>query len=464
MSDKKSKNTKSKFNPKSGSKFTNGKAESTDPKVANPRWIALQVMLKVVEQGRSLDDLFQSDWFKALPASPRDLALSREIAFGLCRWYYALSACLKQRLQKPLRARDRDVEIVLLIGLYQLLVMGTEAHAAVNETVKLTLLQNKKWASGLVNAVLRGIVRDELKLDASADTQAYPEWMRNKLQQDWGDKAVAIQSAGNQRPPMTLRAAAIDADNQQQIDELAELGIGASLHGQVDGAIVLSAACDVAELPGFEQGRFSVQDASAQLAAQLLQCEPGDRVLDACAAPGGKTVHLLQRYPGIELDALDSSASRLERVLQNLQRVGHTARILVGDAADPGEWFSEPRYDAILADVPCSASGVLRRHPDIKLLRRESDIMPLLAQQANIMDTLWSVLKPGGKMLYSTCSIFKDENETQIRRFLQRQADAEEVSLQEMEWGEYRAPGRQIFPGSSNMDGFYYALLTKRSG
>ena len=462
MSGNKSKSTKSRSRPRS--KFSNGKPETSDPKTSNPRWIALQVVLQVVEQGRSLDDLFQSDWFKALPASPRDLALCREISFGLCRWYFTLSACLQQRMQKPLRARDRDIEVAMLIGLYQLLFMRTEAHAAVNETVKLALLQKKKWASGLVNAVLRGIVREELKLDASADAQAYPQWMRSKLLQDWADQTDSILFAGNQRPPMTLRAAAIDADAGQQLAELAELGIEASLHEQVEGAILLSAACDVDELPGFAQGRFSVQDAAAQLAAQLLICDPGDRVLDACAAPGGKTIHLLQRYPGIELDALDSSASRLERVRQNLQRVDHSARILLGDAADTGDWFDGRQYDAILADVPCSASGVLRRHPDIKLLRRESDIVPLLAQQASIMDALWSVLKPGGKMLYSTCSIFKDENESQVRRFLQCHADAVEIPVLEVKWGEQRAPGRQILPGSSNMDGFYYALLTKHSG
>ena len=443
-----------------GNRKTNDR-NTANPNATNPRWIALQVLLQVVEQGRSLDDVFQSDWFLTLPAEKRDLALCREIAFGLCRWYFALSALLTQRLQKPLRVRDRDIEIVLLIGLYQLLIMQTGAHAAVNETVKLALAQKKKWASGLVNAVLRGVLRENLVLDANADVQAYPQWMREKLQSQWLEQSAEILRAGNQRPPMTLRVNTREIDVEAQLGELAARGIGASRHVEVDGAILLDSACDVTELPGFDKGKLSVQDAAAQLAAQLLDCAPGARVLDACAAPGGKTIHLLQRYPEIELDALDSSASRLERLRQNLQRIGHSAKILVGDAAVAEDWYNGHQYDAILADVPCSASGVLRRHPDIKLLRRESDIMPLRAQQAKILEALWPTLKPGGKMLYSTCSIFKDENEVQVAEFLQRHPDALEISLGAANWGELRPHGRQILPGSSNMDGFYYALLTR---
>ena len=430
-------------------------------KNANPRWIALQVMLQVLDKGRSLDDVFQSDWFQALPASARDLGLCREISFGLCRWYFALSAVLKPRLQKPLRARDRDIQLVLLIGLYQLLVLQTGAHAAVNETVKLTQAQNKKWASGLVNAVLRGVLRDQLVLDAAAHQQAFPPWMRARIQHDWGEHSDAILFALNQRPPMTLRVDTRQCTTDAYRDELAGLGLEANRHPLVDSAIVLDAACDVVQLPGFDEGLVSVQDAAAQIAAPLLACQPGARVLDACAAPGGKTMHLLQQYADIELDALDSSASRLQRLQQNLVRSGRSARVLVGDAALPQTWSEHGEYDAILADVPCSASGVLRRHPDIKLLRRDSDILPLCAQQARILDALWSVLKPGGKMLYSTCSIFKEENEVQVRGFLERHAEAREISLEGVKWGAARPQGRQILPGSDNMDGFYYALLTR---
>ena len=389
----------------------------------NPRWIALQVMLRLFEQGRSLDDIFNSDWFRSLTVSRRDLGLSRELAFGLCRWHHVLSPLLKQRLQKPIRARDRDIEIILLMGLYQLLVMKTEAHAAVNETVKLAHAQKKKWASGLVNAILRTVIREQTVCDDKLQARAYPDWMIARIEADWGDQAGEVLLQGNQRPPMTLRVDSERCGVEEMLARLAEQGIGASQHARVGTAIVLDSPCDVAQLPGFDAGQLSVQDAAAQIAASLLDCDSGARVLDACAAPGGKTAHLLQRYPNIVVDALDSSDSRLERLRQNLQRIGHKARILVADAADLDCWFDGNPYDCILADLPCSASGVIRRHPDIKLLRRESDIMPLLAQQRKIVDALWSALKPGGKMLYSTCSIFKEENETQVARFLQRHAD-----------------------------------------
>ncbi len=418
-------------------------------------------MLKLVEQGRSLDDIFNSEWFRSLTVSRRDLGLSRELVFGLCRWYHALSPMLGQRLQKPIRARDRDIEIILLLGLYQLLVMKTEAHAAVNETVKLTLVQKKKWARGLVNAVLRTVIRQEITCDDEVQARAYPDWMMARIEADWGDQADEMLLQGNQRPPMTLRVHGEPLDVEEMVATLAAKGIGASRHTKVETAILLDSPCDVTQLPGFEAGRLSVQDASAQIAASLLVCDPGARVLDACAAPGGKTAHLLQRYPNIEVDALDSSESRLERLRQNLHRTGHSARVLVADAADSDSWFDGNQYDCILADLPCSASGVIRRHPDIKLLRRESDIMPLLAQQRKIIDALWSVLRPGGKMLYSTCSVFKDENEVQIARFLERHADAVEITLPQANWGEQRPHGRQILSGSHNMDGFYYALLSK---
>lgn len=431
---------------------------------ANPRWIALQAILQVLDQGRSLDEIFNSGWYQSLALEKRDLALSRELVFGFCRWYFALSTLLASRLQKPLRARDRDIEVILILGLYQLLVMNTEPHAAVNETVKLALAQKKSWARGLVNALLRGVVRDSIELDPGSPTQAYPDWIMSRIRRDWGEQAERVLIEGNNRPPMTLRVDTRQASIDSVITTLSSAGIEASPHSTVTTAIELSAPCEVTQLPGFEQGILSVQDAAAQIAASLLDCKSGARVLDACAAPGGKTAQLLQQYENIELDALDSSEVRLERLRQNLQRINKSARILIGDAASPETWFDGINYDCILADVPCSASGVIRRHPDIKLLRRESDIMPLLAQQRKILDALWRLLKPGGKMLYSTCSVFRDENEVQIAKFLQRHPDCAEVTINNAEWGEPRPHGRQILTGSDNMDGFYYGLLTRSGG
>ena len=431
---------------------------------ANPRWIAVQAILQVLDQGRSLDEIFNSDWYQSLALEKRDLALSRELVFGFCRWYFALSTLLASRLQKPLRARDRDIEVILILGLYQLLVMSTEPHAAVNETVKLALAQKKSWARGLVNALLRGVIRDKIVLDSSSPAQAYPDWIMSRIRRDWGEQAEPVLVQGNNRPPMTLRVDTRQASIDNVITRLRSAGIKAGRHGVVATAIELSSPCEVSQLPGFEQGILSVQDAAAQIAASVLACPSGARVLDACAAPGGKTAHLLQQYENIKLDALDSSEVRLERLRQNLQRIDKSARILIGDAASPEAWFDGENYDCILADVPCSASGVMRRHPDIKLLRRESDIMPLLAQQRKILDALWRLLKPGGKMLYSTCSVFRDENEVQIAKFLERHPDCAEVTISNAEWGESRPHGRQILTGSDNMDGFYYGLLTKSGG
>ena len=417
--------------------------------------------LQVLGRGRSLDDIVGSGWYRSLAASARDLAFSRELAWGFCRWYFALAAILEGRLQKPLRERDRDIEIIMLLGLYQLLVMNVDAHAAVNETVQLAREQNKSWARGLINAVLRGVIRERLSLDEAAELGNYPEWMRLRIERDWGERAATVLRFGNRRPPMTLRVDTQRVGRNEMISRLAAAGIEGLGHPHVDCAVELASPCDVNALPGFDVGMLSVQDAAAQLATLLLPCEPAARVLDACAAPGGKAMHLLQHCQGIDLDLLDNSESRLERLRQNLDRIGARARVLLGDAAEPEAWFDGRQYDCIIADVPCSASGVLRRHPDIKLLRRESDIMPLLALQRRIIDALWGLLRPGGSMLYCTCSIFREENEYQIASFLERHADCREISLAKVGWGEAVSVGRQVLTGSDNMDGFYYALLTR---
>jgi len=417
--------------------------------------------LRVAAQGRSLDEIVNSDWYGSMTASQRDLAFSRELAYGFCRWYFALAAVLEGRLQKPLRERDRDIEVILLLGLYQLLLMKVDAHAAVNETVQLAREQGKAWASGLINAVLRGVIREGVSLDENAGSGTYPEWLQARIERDWGERAERVLQQGNRRPPMTLRVDTRRVDVDEMISRLAAAGIEGSRHPRLDCAIELASPCEVSALPGFAEGLLSVQDAAAQLAGLLLPCAPGARVLDACAAPGGKAMHLLQQHQALQLDVLDSSGPRLDRLRQNLQRIGAEARVLVGDAAAPAGWFDGDRYDAILADVPCSASGVLRRHPDIRLLRRESDIMPLLATQRQIIDALWQLLKPGGSMLYCTCSIFREENEIQIGSFLERHADCRETSLAGAGWGEAVSVGRQILTGSDNMDGFYYALLKR---
>ncbi len=423
------------------------------------RALALRVLGRVLDQGRTLDEAF-ADAPAAMLAA-RDLAFARELAFGVCRWYYALREQLAARLQKPLRARDRDVEIILLLGLYQLRVLGTGAHAAVNESVALVPARKQGWARGLVNAVLRAAAR-EPRVDAGLPDVAasYPSWMLARIRADWPAAAARILQAGNARAPMTLRVDTARWERAQALAALADAGIEARAHPRVASAIELAESRDPTDLPGFADGRLSVQDAAAQLAAELLDCAPGTHVLDACAAPGGKTLHLLARHPGIELDALDLSASRLERVAENLARAGASARLLEGDAATPASWHDGRPYSAILADLPCSASGVIRRHPDIKLLRRESDLAVLGELQTRIVAALWPLLAPGGRLLYATCSIFRDENDRRVETLLATLPGAVEIGLAE-DWGEPCAHGRQILPGSDAMDGFYYALLEK---
>ena len=433
-------------------------------KSSNPRWLALQALLLVLRKGRALDEALSATLISHAPFDARDLALCRELANGVCRWYFSLTAVLSPCLRKPFKPKDQDLEIILLIGLYQILLMRVDDHAAVNETVRLAQSQNKPWARGLINAVLRQSIRDQTRLDALPVTASYPAWMQALIEGDWGQQSAAILDSGNQRAPMTLRLdlAQQSIASYQQI--LQQQGINATDHEWVESAIVLDKPCPVTELPGFDTGLVSVQDAATQLAAGLLDTKPGMRVLDACAAPGGKTLQLLQTTAPLTLIAVDQDKARLELIRENLNRIRREAQLICGDAASPADWHDGILFDRILADVPCSASGVIRRHPDIKVLRRASDIAPLVTLQKKIVTALWPLLKPGGLMLYSTCSIFKDENERQVAWFVEKLFNCEAMPLNSVQWGEERPFGRQILPGQSNMDGFYYCILRKIAG
>ena len=430
-------------------------------KTTSPRWLALKAVLLVVQRGRSLDDALDTVLDGVDQIDDRDLALCRALAFGVCRCYLALQVMVVRYLKKPLRKKDQDVEIILMLGLFQIIFMRTESHAAVNETVKLTRWQKKDWSKGLVNAVLRGVLRDELQPQANFDAESYPQWMRQKIALDWPRDCDAVLEAGNQQAPMVLRVNLQQLNRDEAIKLLKQQGLEAEPHNIVDSAVVLDKPCNVHQIEGFATGIFSVQDAAPQLAANLLDCNPGMRVLDACAAPGGKTAHILQAANGLLVTALDQDQKRLRLIEENLQRIHRKANLNCGDASQPEDWFDGEPFDRILADVPCSASGVIRRHPDIKLLRRASDIKPLVAQQRSILMALWKLVKPGGKLLYSTCSIFKDENERQIEWFVQQVDNVTVMESNSVQWGQSRSWGRQILPGSQNMDGFYYACLQK---
>jgi len=431
------------------------------------RKIALKLLLSVLKDGQSLSTL--SSLTEGLDA--RDAAFSRMLSFGVLRYFDQLQAMLKPFIKKPLKAKDIDVQLTLLIALYQILHTRVPDFAVVDVAVKQIRKSRKKWAANMVNGVLRNFLRHiegkspEILFAELADDSAefaHPQWIINQLKKDWPENWQNILHENNKQAPMTLRI------NQQQtnIDEYQlalenDFELTSEKIVDLPSALKLEQPRDVTQLPGFKQGWFSVQDAGAQLAAQILQPEEGDSILDACAAPGGKTSHLFELQPKIKITALDISETRLQKVNENCQRLGFKPTLITADACATEEWWQGDLFDKILLDVPCSAIGVIRRHPDIKHLRREEDIENLVQLQREILIKNWALLKPGGRLLYVTCSVFKAENEQQIDWFLQLQENTELIELPEITSGKVQQFGMQLFPNSSH-DGFYYALLQKK--
>ncbi len=427
-----------------------------------PRTRAARAIAAVIGNGITLDEALDRS---TGPLAGRDRALAREIAFGVCRRYFELDALLEQLMEKPLKARDADVRALLLVGLYQLRHMRVPDHAAVSETVAASKSLGKPWARGLVNAVLRGYQARADQLDAAltaAQRAAHPPWLLQALERAWPEQLADIVAANNAAPPMTLRVNAARITREAWLVTAREAGIGARACAFAAEGVVLAEPLDVTQLPGFVAGLVSVQDEGAQLATALLGCTDGERILDACAAPGGKACHLLERHPGIALVALDSSAPRLERVRQNLQRLQLEATLACGDAADPHAWWDGQPFDRILVDAPCSGTGVIRRHPDIRILRTAAQIKEAAALQLAILRGLWQCLRPGGTLLYSTCSVLPQENEATIAAFLAATPDAQEETLG-IDCGIARSHGRQLLPTVSEHDGFFYARLRKTS-
>lgn len=393
----------------------------------------------------------------------KDKAFVQALCYGVCRYYHRLDFILNQLLDKPLK--DLDVKSLALIGLYQLQFMRVKPHAAVSETV--AAARKKPWAKALINALLRSYLRERDRIDRQADQEpsaavSHPHWLIEQIQQDWPQQFSQLLSENNRQPPMVLRVNLARTNREHYLNLLAERGIGAAPVEFCASALVLDNPVSVELLPGFEQGLVSIQDTAAQLAAQLLDVQPGQRVLDVCAAPGGKAAHILESQPQLkELVAVDIDASRMQRVSENLRRLKLEASLLVADAANPEAWWDGQPFERILLDAPCSALGVVRRHPDIKLLRRPEDIASLQSLQKHILDAVWPLLASGGVLLYATCSILKQENERQIQAFLAAHGDAAQLPI-EASWGSGREFGRQIFTGESAMDGFYYARIIKR--
>jgi 16S rRNA (cytosine967-C5)-methyltransferase len=428
----------------------------------NLRGCAAQILSRVICDGQSLTAALDSQLPKI--HDHQDRAFVQALCYGVIRHYFALDCLLGKLLSKPLKQKDGDIKALLLMGLYQLQHMRVKQHAAVSETVAAT--KHKPWSKSLVNAVLRNYLRDAETLTSacSHDSQAslnHPDWIILKIQQCWPEHAEQILSANDQNPPMALRVNVLQGSRDAYLDLLTQQGIAAQAVDFCASALILDQPLGVEQLPGFSEGRVSVQDVAAQLAAGLLDVQPGQRVLDLCAAPGGKTAAILELQPELRsLLAVDVDAKRLQRVTENLQRLQLKADSLVADASQSSTFADQPLFERILLDAPCSGLGVIRRHPDIKLLRRETDIAALQSLQAQILDAAWQLLAPGGVLLYATCSILKQENEYQIAGFLNRHADALEYPI-EAAWGEARAHGRQIITGSLQMDGFYYAKLGK---
>jgi len=431
-------------------------------RAAQARQNTLQVLMRVAE-GVSLSAL-QARWINAL-ADNRDRALCQELVYGVLRWRWKLDALLGLLLQKKLKVKDRDVQNILRLALYELMSCRTPPYAVINDAVLLVRGQRKHWACGLVNAVLRNFLRQSDALIAQLSTEpacySHPLWMQEKIKHDWPSHWQQILQANNQRPPLWLRVNALQHSTADYQRMLQQSGYDVSRHRVAGQALKLNTVTDVTSLPDFAQGAVSVQDAGAQLSAALLDVQPGQRVLDLCAAPGGKSCHLLETCPSLEqLVAVEIDSSRMQRVEENLQRLQLKADCVIADARDIGQRYDRDFFERILIDAPCSASGVIRRHPDIKSLRRETDIAALCRLQAEILATAWPVLKPGGQLLYVTCSIFKQENEQQIDAFLRHTSDAENCELS-VEWGQPCSVGRQLLPGEDDADGFYFCLLRK---
>ena len=430
----------------------------------NTRALAAQVVTDVFVEGASLTDAL-AEHQKNL-SNEKDQALLQELCFGVVRWWWRFDAVLNQLMDKPFKPKDSDLKHLAMVGLYQLADLRIPDHAAVAETVNACGDLKKPWAKKLLNALLRNYQRkSESIIGALSDDPKYqyshPQWLLELIRKSWPDHWQQIVEANNQKPPMVLRVNRLKQSREQYKEALAATGASANEFPFCEAGLILEKPLSVEQLPGFVDGWVSVQDGAAQLAAGLLGLRDAKRVLDVCAAPGGKAAHILETAPDIErLIALDIDRLRLNKVAETMQRLGLVATLVEGDAQQPQDWWDKQLFDHILLDAPCSASGVIRRHPDIKQLRRASDVPRLVALQAHILNAVWPLLGSGGMLLYATCSILPEENDLQIGKFLESHSDATLTTI-EHEWGMQQLYGRQILPGQHDMDGFYYACLQK---
>jgi len=425
----------------------------------NEYYDAVTALVSVVDDGRSLDSSFPAN------ITP----LGKQITYGVLRDFYRLDFQTSKLLKKPLQAKHLDLELLLFCGIYSIQSLNRPSHASVNAVVETTSALKKDWARGLVNAVLRNYIRQREQLDKLPEenievTTNHPEWLFNMLNEAWPDQIRQIIEANNQKPPMVLRVNKQQTNRADYLLLLENKNISATPGVLVDSSIILATPCQVLELPGFTEGLVSVQDEASQVAANLLGTCERDKVLDACAAPGGKTCHLLEMNPSIQLTANDKAADRLATIDENLQRLNlnqeGNCELTANDLLD----LSGTNFNRILLDAPCSATGIIRRHPDIKLLRRNTDIAKLCAMQARLLEAAWGLLEKGGEILYSTCSILPEENENVVRDFIHQRDDVEvlPIPLQTVCDAGITLPiGLQLLPTLDSHDGFYYAHLRR---
>ena len=438
---------------------------------------AVKILLEVVVARRSFDSIWQH--YTQLHQLGREEPFVRALCFGVLRYYTRLCALVNYLLSKPLRSSDQAVYVILLCAFYQILYMRVPAYATVSEAQHSSVALQKPWAKGLINALLRRFLRQQddilYTIDLVEENKfSMPRWLLLELKKQWPQEWQHIVHANLQYPPpfclrVNLRRQSRTSYRLKLLEHTVTEGCYAP------ASLYLEQACAVQTLFGFSDGEVSVQDEAAQMVVCCLPLKGRQRVLDACAAPGGKTAALLESYPDLELVAIDKNAERLRKVDATLSRLALTATVQQGDASQPQTWWDGQAFDAILLDAPCSATGVIRRHPDIKLLRRSSDISQLAQQQSAMLAALWPLLKEGGYLLYATCSVLPQENHHVIQNFVNSETSAEVISLngsaqasedsvQQIEQVGHLSPwGLQILPGEANMDGFFYSLLQKQA-
>ncbi len=430
-----------------------------------PRLITINIIEEVFEKKLPLKIVIGKN--ELTKKMGKDSSLIKEMLFGTFRWYIQLEYILEQLLENPLKKKDLLLKHLMMIGLYQLIYMRIPNHAVVSETVETCERINMKWAKGLVNAILRKYIREAKRIDLKIDKNeavkfAHPNWLIKKIKTDWPDNWAEILIANNERPPMFLRVNKLRNNRKYYIDKLKKVDIeGVETEHSCHG-ILLKKPTSVEKLPGFSEGDSSVQDLAAQLAIGLLDLKPNQRVLDACAAPGGKTTHILESETKIEsLTAIEKDKLRAKKLYDTLNRTGLHAHVKVENIINTDKWWDGKKFDRIILDAPCSATGVIRRHPEIKLLRTTNEIIKVNELQTKLLTTLWDTLKDDGLLLYITCSILNQENRDLIKNFINNHTMCDLKPITK-KWGIDTGYGRQILPGQDNMDGFFYACLTKK--